>query len=87
MTQDERRALEIQTMTAICRLLPKEAAHIWSDGEDILCDSEQCAETIADFIDAMYGVPVTATGYYDPKEDEMLNLVDDRTGYHYVTIC
>ncbi len=68
-------------------LLPKTNDHrIWTDGEQILVENFETAEHIADFIDALYGYPITATGHYDPKEDEQFGTIDDHTGWHYVII-
>lgn len=82
----ERYEIEKKTMANILTLLPKDEAHIWTDGEEILCDNQQTAETLADFIDALYGEQTVNTGYYDPAEDERNNEVTRSTGYYYVTI-
>ena len=74
------------TMERICALLPRCEHFIWSDGAEILCETEQTAETIADLLDAMYGEQTVNTGYYDPAEDERNNEVDFRTGFYYVTV-
>lgn len=67
--------------------LPHEDARIWScNGDEILCETEQTAETIADFFDAIYGFPTVNTGYYDPEEDARNGETDASTGYYYVTI-
>ena len=73
------------TVERIMSLLPqKNDYRIWSDGTEILCETEQQAEHIADFLDAMYGEPIAHTGYYDPEEDERSNEVADNTGFYYV---
>lgn len=60
---------------------------IWSpDGDEILCETEQLAEHIADLFDAIYGEQTVNTGYYDPVEDKSSGEVDERTGWYYVTI-
>lgn len=60
---------------------------IWSiDGDEILCETEQIAETLADLFDSMYGGPTVNTGYYDPIDDERYGETDDRTGFYYVTV-
>ena len=75
------------TMERICALLPQTNDYrIWSDGEEILCETEQSAEHIADLLDAMYGDQTVNTGYYDPDEDRRNNEVDKRTGFYYVTV-
>ena len=77
-----------EIITRICEALPHEEARIWSvTGDDeILCENEQTAETLADLFDAMYGEPTVNTGYYDPEDDERSGETDERTGYYYVTI-
>ncbi len=76
-----------ETLFSVLALLPHTNDHrIWSDGEEILCETEQLAEHIADLIDAMYGGQVVNTGYYDPEEDERNNEVAENTGFWYVTI-
>ena len=71
----------------ICKLLPHTPDYrIWSDGAEILCETEQLAEDIADFFDALYAYPTVNTGYYDPEEDERNNEVDSHTGFYYVTV-
>lgn len=64
--------------------LPSKPGRFWYDGENILCKTEDEADTIANFIDDIIGDSVTHTGYYDPKEDERSGEVDDHTGYYYV---
>lgn len=64
--------------------LPNKPSRFWYDGENILCKTEDEAETIANFIDDIIGDSCTHTGYYDPKEDERSGEVDDHTGYYYV---
>ena len=77
----------VMVMDTICELLPKTNEYrIWSDGEDILVENEQLAEHIADFIDAIYGEKVCATGYYDPEVDGEMGCVNDHTGFYYVHI-
>lgn len=71
----------------IVDLLPhKPDYRIWSDGDEILCENENLAEHIADFIDAVYGDQTVNTGFYDPEEDQRNNEVTDSTGWYYVTI-
>lgn len=57
----------------------------WTDGEEILCKTEEQAEVLADFLEDV-GFDYVQTGYYDPKEDERNNEVNDHTGYWYVSI-
>ena len=41
----------------------------WTDGEDILCDTEAQAKHLADFLEDI-GLDYVNTGYYDPEEDK-----------------
>lgn len=76
-----------ELLSKLVELLPHDEAWIWAyDDDEILCDTGQTAETIADLIDAMYGCETANTGYYDPEEDERNGETDRRTGYYYVTI-
>lgn len=62
--------------------LPREPGGIWSpDGEEILCDTSQRAEVIADLIDTLYGGQAATTGYYDDPEND-----ESRFDYYYVRI-
>lgn len=75
-------------LDSVCRLLPHENGYrIWASGDEILCETEQLAENIADLFDAMLGYPDMKTGYYDPEEDARNNEVDDHTGYYYATLA
>lgn len=69
----------------LARINGKNTHGIWTDGEDFLCKTEQQADTIADFLEAV-GFEYVRTGYYDPEEDKRNNEVDERTGYWYVSI-
>ena len=74
-------------LSSLFGFLPDTNDHrIWTDGEEVLCETEQLAENIADFFDALYGTQTVNTGYYDPEEDERNNEVDRHTGFYYVTI-
>ena len=74
-------------ISTLCGFLPDTNDHrIWSDGEEVLCETEQLAENIADFFDALYGAQTVNTGYYDPEEDKRNNEVDRHTGFYYVTM-
>lgn len=57
----------------------------WTDGEEILCKTEEQAEVIADFLEDV-GFDYVNTGYYDPIEDERNGEVDRYTGWWYVSI-
>ena len=56
--------------------------HFWTDGSEFLCDTEERAEALADFFDALGMEP--QTGYYDPVSDRLSDEVDDHTGWYYV---
>ena len=58
-------------------------SHFW--GQDtIMADSEERANAVADLLDAM---GYTAfTGNYDPDEDNKNNVVDDCTGWYYISV-
>lgn len=55
----------------------------WTDGEEILCETEEQADIIADFLEDL-GFDCLNTGYYDPEEDKRDNCVDEHTGYWYI---
>ena len=55
----------------------------WTDGDIIYCDTEEKAETIANFLEVVFGWTFH-TGYYDPEEDNRNREVDERTGWYYV---
>lgn len=57
---------------------------IWSNGCDIMCETESIANTIADFLESMGISDVAMTGYFDPEEDERNDEVNECTGYYYV---
>ena len=61
-----------------------QACDIWTNGDDILCDSETVANSIADFLDSIGFEAVT--GYFDHEEDTRSNETDACTGYYYVNI-
>ena len=63
---------------------------IWCDGIEILCKTEEGAETIADLLELLYrkdGIDCKVnTGYYDPEEDKRNREEDRYTGWYYVNI-
>lgn len=75
--------------TYICQSLQdneKNNRHgFWTDGYEILCKTEEQAEALANFLEDM-GFDYVNTGYYDPKEDEKNNEVDELTGWWYVSV-
>lgn len=71
----------------IAESVPNTPGPIWSeDGDEILTENKQLAESIADLFEAIYGEQTVNTGYYDPEEDCKNGETDERTGYWYVTI-
>lgn len=86
-TEIDREEKVISTMESILSLLPHEPDYrIWSDNDEILCETENLAENIADLIDALYGEQTVNTGFYDPEEDVRNNEVTETTGWYYVSI-
>lgn len=77
------------TFQDICNQLPNEPRvlygrlTIWAVEDEILCDDEDAAEIIADFLENL-GFDEVNTGYYDPEEDKRSNEVDKFTGWYYV---
>ena len=65
---------------------PKEGCDRWCDGENILCKTNEDAQSVADYIDEKAGASVSATGFYDPEEDKRNNEEDRYTGWWYVKI-
>ena len=66
--------------------LGRNSIDVWyyEDADEILCRSEELADMIGNIIESISGEKMAHTGYYDPKEDEMDNCVDGRTGWYYV---
>lgn len=58
---------------------------IRSDGEQLLTETEELANALADLIDLVDDCQ-TITGYYDPEEDAKSGEVDEYTGYYYVSL-
>lgn len=71
-------------------LLLEPSEKIWSDGEEILCNSSDGAEAIADLLEILYRSEdsniVVNTGYYDPAEDMESGEENDHTGWYYVHV-
>lgn len=79
------------TFNEICKQLPKEPHYlngrstiIWAVDDEILCNHENVAEIIGDFLEHM-GFDEVNTGYYDPEEDKRNNEIDKFTGWYYIT--
>lgn len=72
-----------EAITAAMDFSPSEQTHFCYKGNELLCDTEQRAEAIADFFDAL-GFFYVRTGYYDPIEDKRNGEVDEYTGWYYV---
>lgn len=58
---------------------------IWACEDEIICETEQQADTIADLLEAL-GYDYVNTGYYDPEEDAKEGRTYETTGYWYVSI-
>lgn len=67
----------------IIEALPKDPQKFWTNGEEILCETEDTAETIADFLECLIGVDDICTGFFDPEEDKN-NEINECTGFYYV---
>ena len=70
--------------------LPSEKTRFWTYDEEILCKTQAEADIVASFLeDALRGsgdvTTVFKTGYYDPFEDARDGVVDDSTGYCYIS--
>lgn len=73
------------TYNDIITSLPKNNSRtIWTNGEDILCETENEAEVIANFLEQLGAVTDANTGYFDPEEDSRNDEEDEGTGWHYV---
>jgi hypothetical protein len=74
----------------IDRLHNYPAENIWSNGDEILCKTEEVADALADMLECLYKAQgedvLINTGYYDPIEDERNGEVDRYTGWWYVDI-
>lgn len=60
------------------------AFHAQYAGDEILTETEEKADRIANLLDAL-GLG-SITGYYDPKEDASDGIDDDYTGKWYVSV-
>ena len=73
----------------LIKSLPRESidkSHgMWTDGDCIFCRTENEANTVANFIEAI-GYECVKTGYYNPAEDKRDNCEDGYTGFYYVCI-
>ena len=76
--------------TIVERLREEPSCHIWSNGSEILCKTEDVADALADMLECMYEAQgediLVNTGYYDPVEDERSGETDRYTGWWYVNI-
>lgn len=89
MSEDLFSVVEPRTWSFLVWSLKKNAENamhgFWTDGEDILCNTEQEADNLANFLEDL-GFDIVHTGYYNPDDDEKSGEVDDHTGYWYVSI-
>lgn len=72
------------------RLRDYSDGEMWSDGDEILCRTEDVANALADMFEQMYQSSgndvVINTGYYNPEEDKRSGETDRYTGWWYVNI-
>lgn len=72
------------------RMCDRADGTVWSDGEDILCKTEDAADAIYDLLIQLYESQdervVIQTGYFDPEEDRRNGEENRYTGWWYVTI-
>ncbi|EXG87800.1 hypothetical protein K413DRAFT_4700 [Clostridium sp. ASBs410] len=79
------------TYEQILESLPKEPKPcddnpgIWTNGDDIMCETETIANVIADFLESIGVTDVATTGYFDPVDDERNGEVNECTGFYYIT--
>ena len=57
---------------------------IWTDGDQILVDTQKAADAIAGFLSAI-GMDAH-TGHYDYDEDKRSGMIDDHTGWFYIDV-
>lgn len=80
----------LEFIDAVFDSMPKKKTPnmFWTnDGEYIFGDNAGYIDALANLLDKVAGGSVTATGYYDPAEDERDGTVDECTGCYYVHIC
>ena len=68
-----------------CLQQQEERHGYWTNGQDILCPTEDAADKLADFLEDL-GFDVVNTGYFDPEEDARNGETDECTGYWYVSV-
>ena len=72
------------------RLRDYSEGEIWSLGDELLCKTEDAANTLADLLEQLYRSQgeeiIVNTGFYDPDEDKRNNEEDRCTGWWYVNI-
>lgn len=75
----------------ILKILPEHPVDtVWTSGGEILCSSEEIADTVADIVERLYASQgeevIVNTGSYDQEEDAHNNTIDEFTGWWYVDI-
>lgn len=79
--------MENQTWSFLVQCLKKHEGTnrhgYWTNGDDILCKTEEAAENLANFLEDI-GFDVMQTGHYFPEDDEREGCTDDHTGFWYV---
>lgn len=60
----------------------------WSNGDEILCKTQNAADTVADLLEKVSECNgeeiLLMTGYYDPKGDARSNESDELSGWYYI---
>lgn len=66
------------------------SGEIWTNGDDILVNSENLAERVANMLEVVYKAcdesVQLVTGYFDPEEDKQNEEEDKCTGWWYINI-
>lgn len=63
--------------------------NFWTNGEEILCPSEEEMELVYKFLNDIFsefGNYTLITGWYDPDEDVENDELDDCSGFNYVRL-
>lgn len=72
------------------RLRDYSEGDVWSTVDELLCRTEDAANTLADMLEQLYASQgesvVINTGYYDPDEDRRNGEEDRHTGWWYVNM-
>lgn len=61
----------------------------WTNGEEILCPSEEQMNIVYEFLNDIFSTFenfTLITGWYDPEEDKKSEEQDDCTGFNYIRL-